>query len=138
MFRPNTNKDVLQKAYEQYIYRSYAMLLILKINIAQNIKTIKKNIEVTKHPERFSVYKQDAEKALHFLSRQTQHFDLVFLDPPYAKQHIIDDLLKIDEIVSIYQNINLSKNNVDIMSNNFKHLAKEKTLKLMKKLSKNH
>ena len=45
-------------------------------------------------------------------------------------QHIIDDLLKIDEIVSIYQNINLSKNNVDIMSNNFKHLAKEKTLKL--------
>lgn len=62
------------------------------------IKTIKKNIEVTKHPERFSVYKQDAEKALHFLSRQTQHFDLVFLDPPYAKQHIIDDLKKMVDL----------------------------------------
>ena len=62
------------------------------------IKTIKKNIEVTKHPERFSVYKQDAEKALHFLSRQTQHFDLVFLDPPYAKQHIIDDLEKMVDL----------------------------------------
>ena len=57
-----------------------------------------KNIEVTKHPERFSVYKQDAEKALHFLSRQTQHFDLVFLDPPYAKQHIIDDLEKMVDL----------------------------------------
>lgn len=43
---------------------------------------------------------------------------------------IIDDLLKIEEIVSIYQNINISKNNVDIMSNNFKHLAKDKTLSL--------
>lgn len=43
---------------------------------------------------------------------------------------IIDDLLKIEEIVSIYQNINTSKNNVDIMSNNFKHLAKDRTLSL--------
>ena len=42
MFRSNTNKDVSQKAYEQYIYRSYAMLLLLKINIAQNIKPSKK------------------------------------------------------------------------------------------------
>ena len=35
---------------------------------------------------------------LHFLSRQTQHFDLVFLDPPYAKQHIIDDLEKMVDL----------------------------------------
>lgn len=62
------------------------------------IKTIKKNIEITKHPERFSVYKQDAEKALHFLSKKGQSFDLIFLDPPYAKQHIIDDLKKMAEL----------------------------------------
>lgn len=58
----------------------------------QAIKTIKKNIEVTKHPERFDVYKMDAKKALKVLQQKNEHFDLVFLDPPYAKQQIIDDL----------------------------------------------
>lgn len=58
----------------------------------QAIKTIKKNIDVTKHPEKFDVYKMDAHKALNVLKKHHECFDLVFLDPPYAKQKIIDDI----------------------------------------------
>ena len=41
---------------------------------------------------------------------------------------IIEVLAKNDKIVSIYQNINVVKNNLEIMSNNFVHLAKQKYL----------
>lgn len=58
----------------------------------QAIKTIKKNIAVTKHEDLFTVYKMDARKALNFLQQQGDRFDLVFLDPPYAKQQIIKDM----------------------------------------------
>lgn len=60
----------------------------------QAIKTIRKNIDVTKHPEQFTVYKMDAQRALHVLAQNNQHFDLVFLDPPYAKQQILKDMSK--------------------------------------------
>ncbi|WP_076462187.1 16S rRNA (guanine(966)-N(2))-methyltransferase RsmD [Limosilactobacillus caccae] len=68
----------------------------------QAIKTIKKNIAVTKHPEKFAVYKMDAQKALHVLQKNGERFDLVFLDPPYAKQKIIDDINKMvaDDLLS--------------------------------------
>lgn len=56
------------------------------------IKTIKQNISFTHVPDQFTVLKQDAQKALNLLSHQGQRFDLVFLDPPYAKQQIIKDI----------------------------------------------
>lgn len=58
----------------------------------QAIKTINKNIAVTKYPEKFSVLKMDAIKALHRLSIDHHHFDMVYLDPPYAKQQIIKNI----------------------------------------------
>lgn len=58
----------------------------------QAIKTIKQNIAVTKKPERFTVYKMDARKALGVLGKKQLSFDLVYLDPPYAKQQILKDL----------------------------------------------
>lgn len=58
----------------------------------QAIKTIHHNIEVTKNPEQFSVYKMDARKALGMLGKHQAKFDLVYLDPPYAKQQIMRDL----------------------------------------------
>lgn len=58
----------------------------------QAIKTIKGNIEVTKHPEQFNVLKMDAYKALNLFSKQGKHFDLVYLDPPYAKQQIVKNM----------------------------------------------
>ena len=45
------------------------------------------------------------------------------------EQAIIDDILSNPKVTSVYQNINLSKD-VTIMSDKFKHLAKDKTLKV--------
>lgn len=58
----------------------------------QAIKTIKKNIAVTKHPEQFKVFKMDATKALGVLAKKGFHFNLIFLDPPYAKQQIVKNM----------------------------------------------
>ena len=58
----------------------------------QAIKTIKKNIDVTKHVEQFKVYKMDAHKALNLFAKDKMKFNLVFLDPPYAKQQIVNDM----------------------------------------------
>lgn len=62
------------------------------------IKTIKKNIVTTKHEDQFVVLKQDATRALHMLQSKGEHFDLIYLDPPYAKQQIVTDLKKMVEL----------------------------------------
>lgn len=56
------------------------------------IKTIKENVSVTKVPERFTIVKRDARAALQEFSNQGIKFDLIFLDPPYAKQQILADI----------------------------------------------
>lgn len=56
------------------------------------IQTIKKNIAVTKHTEKFDVIKNDANRALHLLAKHDESFDMVFLDPPYAKQQIVKNM----------------------------------------------
>ncbi|HAT55340.1 MAG TPA: 16S rRNA (guanine(966)-N(2))-methyltransferase RsmD [Lactobacillus sp.] len=58
----------------------------------QAVKTIKANIAVTKAPEKFSVIKGDAVLVLKRLAVEAQPFDLVLLDPPYAKQKIMANL----------------------------------------------
>lgn len=55
------------------------------------IKTIKENIAVTKQPEKFHVIKSTAEAAIHRLQGSLP-FDILYFDPPYAKQTIIKDL----------------------------------------------
>ena len=52
------------------------------------ISIIKENIDLTKKIEAFVVKKMDADKALDWLKGEGVRFDLVFLDPPYAKQVI--------------------------------------------------
>lgn len=64
----------------------------------QAIKTIKRNIAVTKQPAKFTVYKMDARKALRMLGKQGKRFDLVYLDPPYAKQQILKNLAKMVDL----------------------------------------
>lgn len=59
------------------------------------IKTIHKNIAVTKEPAKFQVLKQDAQRALPLLATAGERFDLVFLDPPYAKQRIMTNLAQL-------------------------------------------
>lgn len=60
----------------------------------QAIKTIKENIEVTKESDKFEVYRNDANRAIDLL-RGKKKFDLLFLDPPYAKQEIEKQIEKI-------------------------------------------
>ncbi|VDG20728.1 16S rRNA (guanine(966)-N(2))-methyltransferase RsmD [Lactobacillus pentosus] [Lactiplantibacillus mudanjiangensis] len=64
----------------------------------QAIKTINDNIVVTKAADRFTVIKGDAKRTLDRLASQKQRFDLLFLDPPYAKQKIVADILKCQEL----------------------------------------
>ncbi|WP_338209510.1 16S rRNA (guanine(966)-N(2))-methyltransferase RsmD [Lactiplantibacillus paraxiangfangensis] len=64
----------------------------------QAIKTIKDNITVTKADEQFEVIKGDAQRVLDRLATQQDRFDLVFLDPPYAKQQIVKDITRCDEL----------------------------------------
>lgn len=58
------------------------------------IKTIKSNVAMTKEPERFQVVKSTAEAAIDHLKGSTP-FDLLYFDPPYAKQTIIKDLTQL-------------------------------------------
>lgn len=58
------------------------------------IKTIKENISVTKEPGKFDVYRNDANRAIDLL-KGNKKFDLLFLDPPYAKQEIEKQIEKI-------------------------------------------
>lgn len=64
----------------------------------QAIKTINENIAVTKAPDRFKVLKGDAERVVERLAKTGQPFDWLFLDPPYAKQKIVADILKCDTL----------------------------------------
>ncbi|WP_201330284.1 16S rRNA (guanine(966)-N(2))-methyltransferase RsmD, partial [Lactobacillus nasalidis] len=53
---------------------------------------IKKNVELTREPERFEVFTMPAKVALKVFADQGRQFDLVFLDPPYAKQQMVKDM----------------------------------------------
>lgn len=58
------------------------------------IKTIKENIAVTKAEEQFTVIKSRADLAIDRLKGE-EAFDLLYFDPPYAKQTIADDVAKL-------------------------------------------
>lgn len=52
------------------------------------------NIAMTKESEKFDLLKTEAKRALESLSGQ---FDLVLLDPPYAKEEIVTNMEKLVE-----------------------------------------
>lgn len=56
------------------------------------IKVIQENIAVTKEEEKFKVIRGDAARVIKNLKSEQQVFDLVFLDPPYAKQQIVSQI----------------------------------------------
>lgn len=63
----------------------------------QAIQIIKENIEVTKEPKKFKVIKGEANRVIDQLSTKGQVFDYLFLDPPYAKQEICEQIIKVSE-----------------------------------------
>jgi len=62
------------------------------------IKTIKDNIAVTKEPDKFEILKRDANRAVPELAKRGDQIDLVFFDPPYAQQKIIDQMTQLREL----------------------------------------
>lgn len=60
---------------------------------------IQENIKMTKAEQQFTLLKMEAERAIHQLSGQ---FDLIFLDPPYAKETIVANIeaLAANELLS--------------------------------------
>lgn len=63
----------------------------------QAMKIIRENIAFTKAQDKFQLMKMDAEKALEQFKGEGVQFDLVLLDPPYAKQKIEAQLSRMDE-----------------------------------------
>ncbi len=55
---------------------------------------VAENIQMTKEVGKFQLLKMDAERALEQVSGP---FDLIFLDPPYAKEQIVADIEKMAE-----------------------------------------
>lgn len=55
---------------------------------------VDENIQMTKEVGKFQLLKMDAERALEQISGE---FDLIFLDPPYAKEQIVADIEKMAE-----------------------------------------
>ncbi|PTO40278.1 16S rRNA (guanine(966)-N(2))-methyltransferase RsmD [Enterococcus mundtii] len=64
----------------------------------QALKIIKENIEITKEPNKFNTMKLDADKAIESLAKEDQKIDILFLDPPYAKQKIVDQIERMEEL----------------------------------------
>ena len=62
------------------------------------IKTINDNIAITKQDDKFNVIKGDSKKVIHSLSAKGCKFDMVFFDPPYAKQTIADDIQELEKL----------------------------------------
>ena len=67
-------------------------VLVEKDRRAQAV--IQENIKMTKSEKQFQLLKMDAARALTQLTGQ---FDLVLLDPPYAKEQIVEDIEKLEE-----------------------------------------
>lgn len=55
---------------------------------------ILENIEMTKSKQQFQLLKMEANKAISMLR---DPFQLVFLDPPYAKEEIVKTIIKLNE-----------------------------------------
>ena len=67
-------------------------ILVEKDRAAQQV--ILENIKMTKESEKFQLLKMSAERVLSNLS---ETFDLVLLDPPYAKEQIVENLELLQE-----------------------------------------
>lgn len=75
-------------------------VLVERDRKAQTI--VAENIQMTKEVGKFQLLKMDAERALEQVSGE---FDLVFLDPPYAKEQIVADIEKMAERELFFEDV---------------------------------
>ena len=79
-------------AIEAISRRCDRAIMVEKDRQAQQV--IQANIDMTKDNERFTLMKMTSDKAISLLN---EPFDLVFLDPPYAKEQIVKDIEKLED-----------------------------------------
>lgn len=70
------------------VSRGYDNATLVDIS-GQACEIIRKNVALTKEPEKFEVLRMRDTRALKIFQEKGQKFDLVFLDPPYAKEKIV-------------------------------------------------
>ena len=75
-------------------------ILVEKDRAAQQV--ILENIKMTKESEKFQLLKMSAERVLSNLS---ETFNLVLLDPPYAKEQIVENLELLQEKKRLTENV---------------------------------
>ncbi|WP_332689980.1 16S rRNA (guanine(966)-N(2))-methyltransferase RsmD [Halalkalibacter lacteus] len=56
------------------------------------IETIKKNLQQCSFEDHSEVYRNDSARALKALIKREITFSFIFLDPPYAKQNIVNEI----------------------------------------------
>lgn len=79
------------------------------------IQTIKENVSTCSLEENVEIYRNDAKLALKAVKKRGLTFDLIFLDPPYGKQSLIQLLTYIDEHGLIAQDgIVICEHHVDL------------------------
>lgn len=79
------------------VSRGYDNASLVDINHAA-CSIIKKNVTLTKEEDRFEIYNMRSSVALKLFAENGQKFDLVFLDPPYAKEKIAKDMQQMDKL----------------------------------------
>ncbi|MDG5788312.1 16S rRNA (guanine(966)-N(2))-methyltransferase RsmD [Evansella sp. AB-P1] len=60
------------------------------------IETIHMNLKTCKFEDVTEVYRTESTRALKAVQKKDIQFDLIFLDPPYAKQRLDDEIAFID------------------------------------------
>lgn len=70
---------------------------VLCDNSYQAIRIIKQNVEKTKTKQHVEILHLDYKKAIEKLKEEQQKFNIVFLDPPYKKNLLVDAILRIQE-----------------------------------------
>lgn len=56
------------------------------------VEIIHINLKSCRFDEKAEVYRNDSKRALKAIVKRNMQFELIFLDPPYAKQRIEDDI----------------------------------------------
>lgn len=85
------------------VSRGYERASLVDINHAA-CSIIKKNVVLTKEEERFNVYNMRSSAALKLFAENSEKFDLIFLDPPYAKEKIAKDMIQMKKLGLLNEN----------------------------------
>ncbi|MCD8505917.1 MAG: 16S rRNA (guanine(966)-N(2))-methyltransferase RsmD [Alkalibacterium thalassium] len=79
------------------------------------VSVINENVKMTREEDKFIVWKKKDRQALASLKTAEETFDLVFLDPPYAKQQI-------EEVIGLLVSYELLKPDALIVCETDKHV----------------